>query len=102
MDNKTTIRVNKFALMGCSQSPHDVTTANLRLVKNVVEPQKFDQELRVSYKPTAFRRWVVDSISLRLVFRWVWYVVVQRGRPLSVDTVFCQVSFIAETNHGKH
>ena len=34
--------------------------SNLWLVKNVVEPQKFDQELRVSYKPTAFRRWVVD------------------------------------------
>ena len=62
MDNKTltTIRVNKFALMGRSQSPRDVTTANLRLVKNVVEPQKFAQELRVSYKPTAFRRLVVD------------------------------------------
>lgn len=57
-----TIRVNKFALMGCSQSPHDVTTADLRLVKNVVELQKFAQELRVSYKPTAFRRWVVDVV----------------------------------------
>ena len=63
MDNKTTIRVNKFALMGCRQSPRDVTTASLRLVKNVVEPQKFDQELRVSYKPTAFRRWVVDKTT---------------------------------------
>ena len=61
MNNKTTIRVNKFALMGCSQSPHDVTTANLWLVKNVVELQNLDQELRVSYKPTAFRRWVVDA-----------------------------------------
>ena len=58
---QTTIRVNKFDLMGCGQSPHDVTTTNLRLVKNVVEPQKFDKELRVSYKPTAFRRWLVDS-----------------------------------------
>jgi hypothetical protein len=47
--------------LGCSQSPHDVTTANLWLVKNVVEPQKFDQELRVSYKPTRFSGWVVDS-----------------------------------------
>ena len=47
-------------ITGCSQSPHDVTTANLRLVKNVVGLQKSDQELRVSYKPTAFRRWVVD------------------------------------------
>ena len=59
-----TIRMDKFVLMGCSQSPLDVTTANLlkrKLVKNVVEPQKFDQELRVSYKPTAFRRWVVDE-----------------------------------------
>ena len=63
MDNKTitTIRVNKFALMGCSQSPRDVTTANLRLVKNVVEFQKLDQELRVSYKPTRFSGWVVDD-----------------------------------------
>ena len=63
MNNKPikTIRVNKVALMGCSQSPHDVTTASLRLVKNVVGLQKSDQELRVSYKPTAFRRWVVDD-----------------------------------------
>ena len=63
MDNKTitTIRVNKFALMGCSQSPRDVTTANLRLVKNVVGLQKSDQELRVSYKPTRFSGWVVDE-----------------------------------------
>ena len=34
--------------------------SNLWLVKNVVGLQKSDQELRVSYKPTAFRRWVVD------------------------------------------
>ena len=50
-------------MLGCSQSSHDVTTANLlkrKLVKNVVGLQKSDQELRVSYKPTAFRRWVVD------------------------------------------
>ena len=50
-------------MLGCRQSPRDVTTANLlkrKLVKNVVGLQKFDQELRVSYKPTAFRRWVVD------------------------------------------
>ena len=67
MDNKTitTIRVNKFALMGCSQSPRDVTTTNLWLAKNVVGLQKFDQELRVSYKPTAFRRWVVDWSHIR-------------------------------------
>ena len=45
---------------GVQSIPRDVTTANLRLVKNVVGLQKFDQELRVSYKPTAFRRWVVD------------------------------------------
>ena len=64
MNNKTTIRVNKFALMGCSQSPRDVTTANLWLVKNVVEPQKFAKELRVSYKPTAFRRWVVHEVEM--------------------------------------
>ena len=53
-------------MLGCSQSPHDVTTANLlkrKLVKNVVGLQKSDQELRVSYKPTAFRRWVVDIIG---------------------------------------
>ena len=60
MNCKTTIRVNKFALMGCSQSPLDVTTANLWLVKNVVEFQKLDQELWVSYKPTTFSGWVVD------------------------------------------
>ena len=48
-------------MLGCSQSPHDVTTADLRLVKNVVELQEFDQELRVSYKLTIFRRWVVDD-----------------------------------------
>ena len=51
-------------MLGCRQSPRDVTTANLlkrKLVKNVVGLQKFDQELRVSYKPTAFRRWVVDD-----------------------------------------
>ena len=30
------------------------------MVKNVVELQKFDQELRVSYKPTRFSGWVVD------------------------------------------
>ena len=51
-------------MLGCRQSPRDVTTANLlkrKLVKNVVGLQKFDQELRVSYKPTAFRRWVVDA-----------------------------------------
>ena len=53
-------------MLGCSQSPRDVTTANFlkrKLVKNVVELQKSDQELRVSYKPTAFRRWVVDCNS---------------------------------------
>ena len=52
-------------MLGCSQSSRDVTTANLlkrKLVKNVVGLQKFDQELRVSYKPTAFRRWVVDGV----------------------------------------
>lgn len=53
-------------MLGCSQSPRDVTTANLRLVKNVVEFQKLDQELRVSYKPTRFSGWVVDSINGRL------------------------------------
>lgn len=47
-------------MLGCSQSPLDVTTASQRMVKNVVGLQKSDQELRVSYKPTAFRRWVVD------------------------------------------
>ena len=52
-------------MLGCGQSPHDVTTAIQRLVKNVVELQKFDQELRVSYKPTAFRRWVVDVVRLK-------------------------------------
>ena len=46
------------------QSPRDVTTANLRLVKNVVEFQRLAQELQVSYKPTAFRRWVVDSVPV--------------------------------------
>ena len=50
-------------MLGCSQSPLDVTTANLRLVKNVVELQKFDQELRVSYKPTRFSGWVVDIVA---------------------------------------
>ena len=49
------------SLRGAVNHPHDVTTANLWLVKNVVGLQKFDQELRVSYKPTAFRRWVVDD-----------------------------------------
>ena len=55
------------SMLGCSQSPRDVTTANLlkrKLVKNVVGLQKSDQELRVSYKPTAFRRWVVDLVVL--------------------------------------
>ena len=54
-------------MLGCSQSPRNVTTANLlkrKLVKNVVEPQKFDQELRVSYKPTRFSWWVVDVCPL--------------------------------------
>ena len=53
-------------MLGCSQSPRDVTTANLlkrKLVKNIVGLQKSDQELRVSYKPTAFRRWVVDIVG---------------------------------------
>ena len=53
-------------MLGCSQSPRDVTTANLlkrELVKNIVGLQKSDQELRVSYKPTAFRRWVVDIVG---------------------------------------
>ena len=51
-------------MLGCSQSPSDVTTAHFRkrrLVKNVVEFQRLDQELRVRYKPTVFRQWVVDN-----------------------------------------
>lgn len=54
-------------MLGCSQSPRDVTTAaflKMKLVKNVVGLQKFAQELRVSYKPTDFRRWVVDEVCV--------------------------------------
>ena len=62
-------------MLGCSQLPHDVTTAYFlkgKLVKNVVGPQKSDQELRVSYKPTAFRRRVVDEPEHKV--RRVWKV----------------------------
>ena len=45
--------------------------------KNVVEFQELDKELRVSYKPTSFRRWVVHPLNGDLV----WQIIFLKIRP---------------------
>ena len=55
-------------MLGCSQSPHDVTIVLLKRRIKKVGSLKRLFVLLISYKPTEFRRWVVDTKKEALNF----------------------------------
>ena len=53
--------IQAYGVQSITPRCNDSQLSEKKIGKNMVELQKFDQELRASYKPATFSGWVVDT-----------------------------------------